>query len=109
MPFTRGVSGNPQGRPRKGKSLTEIIERRLNKEEFAQRLIDISMGRIPDTPPLVAASCMRMILAYIDGLPIRKSEQDKHVTISIEYVNEGGYPDSIDVSPMRLIDGGDGE
>jgi hypothetical protein len=32
MPFTRGQSGNPGGRPKKGKSLTEALEKAMKRK-----------------------------------------------------------------------------
>jgi hypothetical protein len=104
MPFKPGFSGNPHGRPPKGKSLTEIIDRKLPKEEFAERLIGIALGKI-DAPPLVAASCMRMILSYVDGLPVRKEELEKRVEVVVRYVEEPRYPDAIDITPRQVESG----
>jgi hypothetical protein len=32
MPFTRGHSGNPGGRPKKGKSLTEALQKAMDRK-----------------------------------------------------------------------------
>jgi hypothetical protein len=38
-----GESGNANGRPRKGHTLTDLIEARLDKEAFVQRVIGLAM------------------------------------------------------------------
>lgn len=105
--FQRGVSGNPNGRPKKGRTLSDIIDRKLDKEAFVQRLIDLAMGTNPDTPELVSMGACRTILAYSDGLPVRKSEIDRHLTVVVEYVEEGklceaNAPKVIDVAPVEI-------
>jgi hypothetical protein len=52
MPFEKGQSGNPAGRPRKGKTLTEALEKAMkkkrddgkkNSEALAGVLIDLAI------------------------------------------------------------------
>jgi hypothetical protein len=54
MPFTTGKSGNPRGRPRKGKSLTEALEEELKKKrdsgkngkaELAKELVSLALDK----------------------------------------------------------------
>ena len=44
MPFTKGRSGNPKGRPRKGDSLAEAIRSRLNAKK-RQDVIDAIIAK----------------------------------------------------------------
>src|SRR5690242_12630253 len=106
MPFRPGISGNPAGRPRKHHTLTDHIEEKLDKPAFAQRLVDIAMGRIDGTPPLVQASCMREILNRIDGLCVRRAEVDSRLTVEVCYVDESSrYQQApIEVEPVRQIE-----
>lgn len=104
VPFPKGISGNPAGRPKKHHSLTDHIDRRLDKPAFAQRLVDIAMGRVPDIPALVQASCMRMILDRVDGLAVRREELERKVTVVVEYVEESRCSDVIDVHPLAQLE-----
>ena len=41
MPFKKGQSGNPNGRPKKGKSLTEAIERGIPYDLVVKKLKEL--------------------------------------------------------------------
>jgi hypothetical protein len=71
MPFVKGTSGNPYGRPKRGKSLTGILEKalskkredgRTNKAALADTLIEMAIKE-----KNVAAA--RYIFDRLDGKP----------------------------------------
>lgn len=41
MPWQKGQSGNPAGRPKKGQTFTDALEAKLDKDELAGKLADL--------------------------------------------------------------------
>ncbi len=78
MPWNAGQSGNPRGRPRKGRSVTELIEKlgqgkRENipltrLEELVRKLYELAIGGD------VAAA--RVIRAYVEGMPVERVQAE---------------------------------
>jgi hypothetical protein len=65
MAFVKGVSGNPQGRPRKVKSIT--IEAKKYTSEALGYLVDVMSD--PNSPPASRVSAANTVLSYGWGRP----------------------------------------
>jgi len=81
--WTKGKFGNPLGRPRRGQTITALLEQRLDKEQFVSKLIALASGG-PGIDATTQLSAMRLILNYVDGLPIAKIEAEGGETVNIK-------------------------
>jgi hypothetical protein len=71
MPFEKGASGNPHGRPKKGKALTDILEKALAKKRTDGRtnkaaLVDTLISLAVDEKDVTA---IKYIMDRTDGRP----------------------------------------
>lgn len=93
--FKKGQSGNPHGRPKKGKSFADILEKELKAQkqilknsEGEERVIDGKTALCLAYIKLafkgenenVRASCMEKIMKFIDGEFVQRVAMDANLT-----------------------------
>ena len=68
--WQEGQSGNPNGRPPKIKSLNAALEGITDKDELAQRMVDIAMGKLTNNVA-IQLEAAKYIYARIEGNPVQ--------------------------------------
>ena len=82
--WEKGQSGNPNGRPPKGETLTDALLQKISKEELAEKikaLIDSG-----------DATTIRFVYNHIDGMPTQKqilaSDENEPFTIKVHEIKD---------------------
>ena len=90
--WVKGQSGNPRGRPRKGRALADLIRQRLDKAAFAKKLCEYATGDGIDASTQLAA--MKLVLSHLDGLPVARKEIDSEIRrLEVVHVEQRNHTD----------------
>lgn len=71
--FVKGKSGNPNGRPPKGHSITETIREMMDEKPEIKRALGAKILEMAMKGDITA---MKTIWNYMDGMPIQKNETE---------------------------------
>ena len=74
--WTKGTSGNPRGRPRKGTSIADLAHCQIEKHQLIQKLgrIAARRGEYQEVPVDQQMRAIQLLLAYGYGPPRGESE-----------------------------------
>ena len=93
MPWKKGESGNPNGRPRKNRALSDLLrtvggKKPDGKDQPNKRLLAETLWTMAVGGDVAAA---RLIYEYVDGKPPQRVQHeggDSPMALVIEYVND---------------------
>ena len=80
--WTKGQSGNPNGRPKSASSIAQLLRKKVNKTRFVEALLDAAYGG--------DVRAIGLVLAYTDGLPMRQGDNGRFlqgIKIEVNYVD----------------------
>jgi len=69
-----GQSGNPAGRPKKGETLTDILNERLDKEAFVNKVIELAQSG--------DRKAIELIWERVEGKVPDKIDKDERIEIT---------------------------
>jgi len=90
MPWVKGQSGNPAGRPRRGQSFADALRRALSerdpetKRTKLQQVADAAVERAIKGD----LEAIRLIAERIDGKVPERVQSDGQLVIRVEYVDD---------------------
>jgi hypothetical protein len=99
MPFQKGQSGNPAGRPRSEQSITPWIKRLLFEKAHGRTRAEHIATTLLQMAADGDVNAIRIVLERIDGKVIQPIEQSG--TVVLEHVDSRTVDDALDYAAQR--------
>src|SRR5256885_336002 len=99
MPFQKGQSGNPAGRPRSEASITPWIRRLLAEKRAGRTRAEHIASKILELAEDGDPNALRMVLERIDGKVVQPVEQTG--TLTVEHVDHRTVDQALEYATAR--------
>src|SRR5579862_2320303 len=88
--WTKGKTGNPKGRPRKGTAIADLARQQITKHKLVEKLgsIGARQGEYSKTDVDQQLRAIQMLLSYGYGPPRAEMESDGKVIIQVTYAEK---------------------
>lgn len=83
--FPKGVSGNPNGRPPKGYSITETIREMMDEQPEIKRALG---SKILESALKGDMTAIKLLWSYMDGMPKQEIDQTVKNTTEIDILRQ---------------------
>jgi hypothetical protein len=87
--FPEGVSGNPNGRPKKGTTLTELMEKYLEDSEPEHKVTrkEEFIAKVATMAYKGDLQAIKLIWNYLDGMPKQSVELQGSKSIKVDFID----------------------
>lgn len=101
MPWVKGQSGNPAGRPRRGQSFADALRRALRERDPETKRTRLQQVAEAAVQKAIAGDldAIRFIAERIDGKVPDMVQSDGQLVIRVEYVDEHADGSSLSSTP----------
>ena len=89
--FKKGSVGNPNGRPPKGETITELVKEYLNKQAPTKDKLtykDLFVKKVLEKAYKGDMQAIKLLWNYIDGMPLQKQLLDHDGEINLNLIKK---------------------
>ena len=99
MPFQKGQSGNPNGRPKLEQSVTNVIRRLLSEKQDGKTRAEAIATTLLDLAAAGDVNAIRVVLERVDGKVVQPIEQTG--TLTIDHIDSSTVDRALDYAAQR--------